>query len=104
MASVLGCLTETRSLNSPWSTHTDTQSPILVGIHGAPIFSAGQPFYWNQICGTSAEYQLPFLTLDRRIPLSSSFQSRMFVGCFQKVIDWKPSGTDHLSLGSVVVL
>lgn len=65
---------------------------ILHGIHSyternhqAPIFSAGQSLYWNQTCyGGTAEHQLPILNLNR-IPLSS-FQSRSFVGCFQKVI------------------
>ena len=100
---MLGCFNGNQVTDSSVERIHSLVESILLGIHGAPIFSAGQSLYWNPICGSFAEYQLPCLALNRRVP-SSSFQSWMFVGCFQKVIDQKPSVTDHLSVGSVVVL
>lgn len=66
-----------------------------MGIHQAVIFSTMRSLLWNQTCGSSAEYQLPTVNHSRRIPLSS-FQSRVFVGRSEKVIDYKPSANGFL--------
>lgn len=101
MASTLGCLMETRSLNSLQSAHTHTHtctefgvSLFWGGIHGAPIFGAGQ----NTLLGPKSAAVVPSTSC--RIWNSAEgflyhrFQSGMFVARCQTMIDYKPSVTD----------
>lgn len=52
-------------------------------------------------CGGCAQYQLPALN-HTTIPFLS-LQGRMFVGCFHKVNDYKPSLMDYVSVELVVI-
>lgn len=78
MASTLRCLMETRSLNSLKSAHTHTRmhrvwwESILGGNSWSTYFwCRTKHFIGPKISGGGAEYQLPYLKLSRRIPLSS---------------------------------